>query len=197
MPDKENRLAEFLKWRQNKPEKASSLKGVESENNRNPDPPAETPQTNCLNQQITTRIEEIVDQKLEEILKGFGRLVPTDITNGRSSQSLIALGMAYRDQGETSKAIQKFKEALELIPASQVELYAKIQRMVLELSAPQNAAPTEWLSIKKLTEDRMVGVLNSGSVKEIKTLKMIGSKRAELILSDREMNGSFSGVSLQ
>lgn len=145
-------------------------------------------------QQINNRIEKIVDQKLDEILKGFANLTPTDIKNGRSSQSLIALGMTYHDQGETTKAMEKFKEALEIIPATQVELYAKIQRMILEISPPQSNAPVEWLSMKKDTEERLVGVLNNGSVKEIKSLKMIGSKRAELILSDRDLNGSFSGV---
>lgn len=58
---------------------------------------------------------------------------------------------------------------------------------------------TEWesqldTSVLEQSREKILQVLNTGSLKELKGLQQIGDKKAKLILGWREINGRFTKV---
>lgn len=49
-------------------------------------------------------------------------------------------------------------------------------------------------SLLDQSKKKILQILNSGSLKELKTLQLIGDKKAKLILGWREINGGFAQV---
>lgn len=112
-------------------------------------------------------------------------------------EALLVEGELLRERGCHDEARLKFKKALEWVPSTQVAIYAKLNKLILDTdvkSLSENPG-SELSNLKKETEQKILEILNHGSLKDLKRLKMIGEKRAQMIMAAREI-GPFESVIL-
>jgi DNA uptake protein ComE-like DNA-binding protein len=83
----------------------------------------------------------------------------------------------------------------------QIELYAKMQRLLIQnqpsktLLEENRNHDSDLERLKAQTKEKILYLLNTGSVKELRRLKLIGEKRAESIINAREEIGEYKNVS--
>ncbi|XP_003961325.2 kinesin-like protein KIF22 [Takifugu rubripes] len=109
------------------------------------------------------------------------------------------------------QAVVQPLQVLELQPLQQLAVKVKKQsvcvkrkdRKIPEQAEPpdgkENTMQTEWesqldTSVLEQSREKILQVLNTGSLKELKGLQQIGDKKAKLILGWREINGRFTKV---
>ena len=175
IPKKEynqDRLAEFLKWKKARTGNDLILKENSTNivNQANSGP--------CSQSDFDSKVDKRLEKKLEELKIDIIDPLLQERTHLR--QQIDSL-QSKKPQSTDSELLLKILERID--PVTQVELYAQIQRKLKQSSTFED--------LKIEAQERILKILNSGNLKDMKSLKMIGDKRALKLLQDQSLNGPF------
>lgn len=194
LPRKEShqqRLLEFMKWKKLK----AGLVDMEpmKENQYQKETHGDVKKSKMHNIQNTNTgddFDKMIDERLEKKFKELKTdfLDPLQQERVLLRQQVDSLQSRDLNDSESMELLLKILERID--PVTQVELYAQTQKKLLKFGNTSGSLE----DLKSETQRKILEILNQGSLKEIKKLKMIGDKRALKLVEYKTVNGPFLDV---
>ncbi|XP_041092603.1 kinesin-like protein KIF22 [Polyodon spathula] len=123
---------------------------------------------------------------------------PQDLFMNHKHPSLLRKTSTAKPKKQ--QAIVSPLQVLPVLPLTHAIVSCKAEQMKMKSHVPEGKENWEnWetrldSSVLQKSRDRILSLLNTGTLKELKGLQRIGDKKAKLIIGWREINGAFTQV---
>ena len=207
-----DRLADFIKWKKMKNNECNSSSELQKDNKSNIQLNKVQKNTGEIEQSpysaLHRKLNLRLDQKLEELKSDIldplleeRKLLQEKVKflQSKDIHDYLSIADSLLDKSNAVESLVLFKKILEKIdPIAQVDLYAQTNRKIKEIESKSSDAEHSKENtvnfLLKNTELKILNILNQGTLKEIKKLKMIGDKRAAILTEFKNVYGDFLEV---
>ncbi|XP_069840642.1 kinesin-like protein KIF22 isoform X2 [Dendropsophus ebraccatus] len=149
------------------------------------------------------RLKEKQRELEEKALAAEARLEKSNASDFEISDSSVSESTFRAPLRTRATSTAKAKKVLRVLPLQGINQNAKegitvVEKKTRKPQAGQENTPSWEVNIRtdllQSGREKILNLLNSGSVKELKSLQKIGDKKAKLVVGWREVNGPFKKV---